>query len=409
MWRLSLTPALDLPIVNHNENAQSWRGELLLDQQRPPRPLGARTTGPSARARVWPQTWREPLKHWTAWAAAGAIAVAAFAPAKAADISGAGATFPYPIYAKWADEYRKVTGNGLNYQSIGSGGGIKQIKAKTVTFGASDAPLPGKDLDESGLAQFPMVMGGIVPVVNLEGVKPGEVTLDGQTLAKIFLGDIKTWDDPAIKKLNPNVKLPSQAIAIVHRSDGSGTTYNFAYYLADVSPDWKSKVGVNTSVQWPSGIGAKGNEGVANNVANTKGSIGYVEYAYAKQNKLTYTKMVNKAGKTVAPTSEAFQAAAANADWKSQPGYGVILANQPGDSSWPMTAATWILLYKQPSDVAATGEALKFFAWAYKNGGKMAEELDYVPMPANVVKDVEKTWSSEIKDASGKPLFAMTN
>ncbi|MGC1572181.1 MAG: phosphate ABC transporter substrate-binding protein PstS, partial [Pseudolabrys sp.] len=273
------------------------------------------------------------MKHWTALAAGVVAAAAAFVPAKAADISGAGATFPYPIYAKWADEYKKVTGNGLNYQSIGSGGGIKQIKAKTVTFGASDAPLPGKELDEAGLAQFPMVMGGIVPVVNLDGVKPGELAIDGPTLAKIFLGDIKTWDDPAIKKLNPGVKLPSQAIAIVHRSDGSGTTFNFAYYLADVSPDWKSKVGVNTSVQWPSGIGAKGNEGVANNVGNTKGSIGYVEYAYAKQNKLTFTKMVNKAGKTVAPTSEAFQAAAANADWKSQPGYGVILANQPGDSS----------------------------------------------------------------------------
>jgi phosphate transport system substrate-binding protein len=349
------------------------------------------------------------LKHWTALAAGVVAAAAAFVPAKAADISGAGATFPYPIYAKWADEYKKVTGNGLNYQSIGSGGGIKQIKAKTVTFGASDAPLPGKELDEAGLAQFPMVMGGIVPVVNLDGVKPGELTIDGPTLAKIFLGDIKTWDDPAIKKLNPGVKLPSQAIAIVHRSDGSGTTFNFAYYLADVSPDWKSKVGVNTSVQWPSGIGAKGNEGVANNVGNTKGSIGYVEYAYAKQNKLTFTKMVNKAGKTVAPTSEAFQAAAANADWKSQPGYGVILANQPGDSSWPMTAATWILVYKQPSDIAATGEALKFFAWAYKNGSKAAEDLDYVPMPANVVKDVEKTWTNEIKDARGKPVFAMTN
>ena len=336
-------------------------------------------------------------------------AAAAFVPAKAADISGAGATFPYPIYAKWADEYKKVTGNGLNYQSIGSGGGIKQIKAKTVTFGASDAPLPGKELKEAGLAQFPMVMGGIVPVINLDGVKPGELTIDGPTLAKIFLGDIKAWDDPAIRKLNPDVKLPSQAIAIVHRSDGSGTTFNFAYYLAEVSADWKSKVGVNTSVQWPSGIGAKGNEGVANNVANTKGSIGYVEYAYAKQNKLTFTRMVNKAGKAVAPTSEAFQAAAANADWNSQPGYGVILANQPGDSSWPMTAATWILVYKQPSDIAATGEALKFFAWAYKEGGKSAEALDYVPMPANVVKDVEKTWANEIKDASGKPVFAMTN
>jgi len=349
------------------------------------------------------------LKHWTTLAAVGVIAAAALVPAKAADISGAGATFPYPIYAKWADEYKKVTGNGLNYQSIGSGGGIKQIKAKTVTFGASDAPLPGKELDEAGLAQFPMVMGGIVPVVNLDGVSPGDLTIDGPTLAKIYLGDIKAWDDPAIKKLNPSVKLPNQAIAIVHRSDGSGTTFNFAYYLADVSADWKSKVGVNTSVQWPSGIGAKGNEGVANNVANTKGSIGYVEYAYAKQNKLTFTKMVNKAGKTVAPTSEAFQAAAANADWKSQPGYGVILANQPGDKSWPMTAATWILIYKQPSDIAATGEALKFFAWAYKNGGKAAEELDYVPMPANVVTDIQKSWTTDIKDANGKPLFAMTN
>jgi phosphate transport system substrate-binding protein len=348
------------------------------------------------------------VKHFRSIAVAGFLA-AAIMPAIADDISGAGATFPYPIYAKWADAYRKETGVGLNYQSIGSGGGIKQIVARTVTFGATDAPLKGEELDKNGLVQFPMVMGGIVPVVNLDGVKAGDLVIDGPTLAKIFMGDIKTWDDPAIKKLNPSVKLPSQAIAIVHRSDGSGTTFNFAYYLADVSADWKSKVGVNTSVQWPNGIGAKGNEGVANNVGNTKGSIGYVEYAYAKQNKLTFTKMVNKAGKTVAPTSEAFQAAAANADWKSQPGYGVILANQAGDSSWPMTAATWILVYKQPSDIAATGEALKFFAWAYKNGGKAAEDLDYVPMPANVVKDVEKTWTNEIKDANGKPIFAMTN
>ncbi|AXK82984.1 phosphate ABC transporter substrate-binding protein PstS [Pseudolabrys taiwanensis] len=361
--------------------------------------------GVRLRARLWPSTWRKPVKHWTALAAAGFLAAAAFVPASAADISGAGATFPYPVYAKWADAYKKETGNGLNYQSIGSGGGIKQIKAKTVTFGASDAPLPGKELDEAGLSQFPMVMGGIVPVVNLDGVKPGDLVLDGPTLAKIFLGDIKSWDDAAIAKLNPNAKLPKQAIALVHRSDGSGTTFNFTYYLSDVSPDWKSKVGTNTAVQWPAGIGAKGNEGVANNVGNTKGSIGYVEYAYALQNKLTFTKMVNKGGKTVSPTSEAFQAAAANADWKSQPGYGVILANQPGDKSWPMTAATWILVYKKPADAAATTEALKFFAWAYKNGGKMAEELDYVPMPANVVKDIEATWKSDIKDASGKSLF----
>src|SRR6195256_3526680 len=308
-------------------------------------------------------------------AIAAAVLTVGATGARAVDISGAGATFPYPIYAKWADAYKKVTSNGLNYQSIGSGGGIKQIKAKTVTFGASDAPLPGKELDEAGLAQFPMVMGGIVPVVNLDGVKPDELVIDGPTLAKIFLEEIKTWNDPAIQKLNPNVKLPSQAIAIVHRSDGSGTTYNFAYYLADVSADWKSKVGVNTALQWPAGIGAKGNEGVANNVAQTKGSIGYVEYAYAKQNKLTFTKMINKEGKEVLPTAEAFQAAAANADWKSQPGYGVILANQPGDQSWPMTAATWILVYKKPVDAVATAEALKFFACAYKNGGKMAEDL----------------------------------
>jgi phosphate transport system substrate-binding protein len=336
--------------------------------------------------------------------AAAAIAIGA-AGARAADISGAGATFPYPIYAKWADAYKKETGLGLNYQSIGSGGGIKQIKAKTVTFGASDAPLTGKELEDSGLAQFPMVMGGIVPVVNLDGVKPDELVLDGPTLAKIFLGEITKWDDPALKALNPSVKLPSQAIAIVHRSDGSGTTYNFAYYLAEVSPDWKAKVGVSTALQWPAGIGAKGNEGVANNVGQTKGAVGYVEYAYAKQNKLTLARMTNKDGKLVSPTSETFQAAAANADWKSQPGYGVILANQPGEKSWPMTAATWILIYKQPQDPAATAEALKFFAWAYKNGGKMAEELDYVPMPDKVVADVQATWTSQIKDTGGKPSF----
>jgi phosphate transport system substrate-binding protein len=348
------------------------------------------------------------MKHYRYIIAAGVIAASTIA-VHATDISGAGATFPYPIYAKWADAYKKETDVGLNYQSIGSGGGIKQIKAKTVTFGASDAPLKGEELQESGLVQFPMVMGGIVPVVNLDGIKPGELVIDGPTLAKMFLGEITSWDDPAIKKLNPNAKLPSQAIAVVHRSDGSGTTYNFVYYLAEVSADWKSKVGVNTSVQWPGGIGAKGNEGVANNVANTKGAIGYVEYAYAKQNKLTHTKMINKAGKAVEPTAEAFQAAAANADWKSKPGYGVILANQPGDKSWPMTAATWILIYKQPQDVAATTEALKFFAWSFKKGSKMAEELDYVPMPANVVKDIENTWASEIKDSSGKSLFTMTN
>src|SRR5439155_8556973 len=238
------------------------------------------------------------------------------------------------------------------------------------------------------LVQFPMVMGGIVPVFNLEGIKAGDLVIDGPTLAKIFLGEIKSWDDAALKKLNPNAKLPSQAIAIVHRSDGSGTTYNFAYYLAEVSADWKSKVGVSTALQWPAGIGAKGNEGVANNVANTKGSIGYVEYAYAKQNKLTYTKMLNKDGKTVEPTLATFSAAAANAKWDSQPGYGVILANQPGAESWPMTAATWILIHKLPQDPAAAAEALKFFGWAYDKGAAMADELDYIAMPKNVATSV---------------------
>jgi phosphate transport system substrate-binding protein len=326
-------------------------------------------------------------------------------PAAAAEVSGAGATFPYPVYAKWADAYKKETGVGLNYQSIGSGGGIKQIEAKTVTFGATDAPLKGAELDKFGLVQFPMVMGGIVPVINIEGIAAGDLVLDGPTLAGIFLGKVKSWDDPTFKKLNPNLKLPSQPIAVVHRSDGSGTTFNFAYYLSQVSPEWKSQVGSATSVEWPVGIGAKGNEGVSNNVSQTKGSIGYVEYAYALQNKMVYTKMVNNDGNTVAPTSKAFQAAAANADWNSAPGYGVILSNQPGAESWPMTAATFILMPKNPGDPVASAEALKFFGWAYEKGDKMAEELDYVPMPDKVVTEVEKVWASEIKDSGGKPLW----
>jgi phosphate ABC transporter phosphate-binding protein len=345
------------------------------------------------------------VKQLRTLAVAGFLA-AGILPAAAVEISGAGATFPYPVYAKWADTYKKETGVGLNYQSIGSGGGIKQIEAKTVTFGATDAPLKGPELEKHGLVQFPMVMGGIVPVVNIDGVSAGDLVLDGPTLAGIFLGKVKTWDDPAIKKLNPNAKLPSQAIAVVHRSDGSGTTFNFTYYLAEVSGDWKSNVGSATSVEWPVGIGAKGNEGVSNNVSQTKGSIGYVEYAYALQNKLVYTKMMNKDGKVVPPTSVAFQAAAANADWNSVPGYGVILANQPGAESWPMTAATFILIHKQPDDAAAAGAALKFFGWAYAKGDKMAEELDYVPMPKKVIGEIEKMWTSQIKDAGGKALYS---
>lgn len=317
--------------------------------------------------------------------------------AQAADISGAGASFPYPLYTKWAAAYKNETGVGLNYQSIGSGGGVKQIKAKTVTFGATDAPLSGKDLDESGLIQFPMVMGGIVPVINVKGVKPGDLALDGETLAKIFLGDIKKWNDPAIAKLNPGVSLPSSAIAIVHRADGSGTTFNFTDYLSKVSKAWADKIGTSTAVEWPVGIGAKGNEGVANMTGQTDGAIGYVEYAYAKQNKLTFTKLVNKNGKTVAPTAESFSAAAANANWAGVPGYGVILNNEAGDASWPITSATFILMHKDPAEKAASAEALKFFAWAYKNGGKLAEELDYVPMPKPVVDLVEGTWKTQIK------------
>ena len=325
--------------------------------------------------------------------------------ALAADLSGAGATFPYTIYSKWADAYKKDTGTGLNYQSIGSGGGIKQIVARTVTFGASDAPLTVDKLDKDGLVQWPQVMGGIVMVINLDGVKPGDITVDGPTVAKIFMGEIKTWDDPALAKLNPGVKLPSAPIAVVHRSDGSGTTFNFTDYLSKVSADWKSKVGSSTAVEWPTGLAAKVNEGVANTVGNTTGSIGYVEYAYAKQNKMTYTKMVNHDGKVVGPTMDAFQAAAANADWAHAPGYYQILTDQPGAGSWPITAATFILLPKQPQDPAAAAEALKFFDWAFKNGAKAAEELDYIPMPDNVVGMIRKTWASDIKSADGKPVY----
>ena len=323
--------------------------------------------------------------------------VAASTSAFAADITGAGATFPFPVYSKWADAYKKETGNGLNYQSIGSGAGIKQIQAKTVTFGATDAPLKAEQLEKDGLVQWPMVMGAIVPVVNLEGIKPGELVFDGETLANIYLGKITKWNDPAIAKLNPKLKLPTDAITVVRRSDGSGTTFNFTDYLSKASADWKSKVGSGTAVEWPAGVGAKGNEGVAGNISQTKNSIGYVEYAYAKQNKLTYAALINKAGKTVQPTVAAFQAAASNADWAKAPGYYLILTDQPGEASWPITAATFILMHKEPTDKAASAEAIKFFKWAFAKGDEMAEELDYIPMPDAVVKLIEKTWSADIK------------
>jgi phosphate transport system substrate-binding protein len=338
---------------------------------------------------------RNPVNYTRTIVAAGLIA--ASTSAFAAEITGAGATFPYPIYSKWADAYKKQTGNELNYQSVGSGAGIEQIQSKTVTFGASDMPLTPAQLEKDSLIQWPMVMGAIVPVVNIAGIKPSELTFDAETLGNIFLGKITKWDDSAIKKLNPKASLPSAAITVVHRSDGSGTTFNFTDYLSKASPDWKTQVGSGTTVEWPTGVGAKGNEGVSANVGQQNNSIGYVEYAYAKQNKLTYAAMVNKASKTVQPTVAAFQAAASNADWAKTPGFYLILTDQPGEASWPITAATFILMHKEPADKAASAAALNFFKWAFAKGDKMAEELDYIPMPEPVVKLIEKTWSADIK------------
>jgi len=342
-------------------------------------------------------------KHF---AIAGAVATLGLAAviAAAADISGAGATFPYPIYAKWADAYKRLTGIGLNYQSIGSGGGIKQIKAKTVTFGASDMPLKPDDLKAAGLLQFPMIIGGVVPVVTIKGVGPGQLHLDGATVASIYLGDITKWDDPQIKRLNPKLALPSTAIAPVYRSDGSGTNFLFSDYLSKESPKFKSTIGANTSVQWPIGIGAKGNEGVANMTTQTDGAIGYVEYAYAKQNKMAYALLTNQAGATVAPSAESFQAAAGNADWAGADSYYVILTDQAGAKSWPITGASFILMYKEPADPAPVNEALKFFAWAYKDGAAMASELDYVPLPAALSEQVKKTWATAIT-SGGHPVW----
>ena len=330
---------------------------------------------------------------------AAAAAFACVAAAQAADISGAGATFPYPIYSKWADAYKTQTGVGLNYQSIGSGGGIKQIKAKTVTFGASDKPLEPAELKESGLVQFPMIIGGVVPVVNIKGIKAGQITLDGSTIASIYLGEIAKWNDPKIKKLNPKAALPDTAIAPVYRSDGSGTNFLFTDYLSKSNAKFKESIGANASVQWPVGIGAKGNEGVANMTTQTDGAIGYVEYAYAKQNGMAYAQLVNKSGSAVIPSADAFQAAAGNADWAHAPGYYLILTDQPGAKSWPITGASFILLYGTPPNPAETAEALKFFDWAFKNGGKMAAELDYVPLPESLIKQIRATWKSDVKGA----------
>jgi phosphate transport system substrate-binding protein len=351
------------------------------------------------------QTARLGLATLLLAATTAALVALTPAPLHAVDISGAGATFPYPIYAKWAEAYRTKTGVGLNYQSIGSGGGIKQIKAKTVDFGASDKPLEPKELDESGLMQFPMIMGGVVPVVNIPGIAAGQVKLSGPVLAEIYLGKIAKWNDPKITAMNPGVKLPDKAISVVHRSDGSGTTFIFTHYLAEVSPEWKQKVGEDASVAWPTGVGGKGNEGVASYAGRIPGAIGYVEYAYALQNKLAFTLLQNRDGKFVKPAAEGFQAAAANADWAKAPGFYLLLTNQPGAASWPITGASFILVYKNQEKPETAKEVFKFFDWAYHNGQPLAQQLDYVPMPANVVKLVEQAWTAEVK-ASGAPVWS---
>jgi phosphate transport system substrate-binding protein len=340
-----------------------------------------------------------------AFVSATALTLAGIGTAAAADITGAGATFPYPIYAKWADAYKKETGIGLNYQSIGSGGGIKQINAKTVDFGASDMPLKPEELDKSGLMQFPTVIGGDVPVVNLKGVAPGQMKLSGEVLADIYLGKIKQWNDPAIAALNPGLALPASAISVVHRSDGSGTTFIWTNYLSKVSAEWKEKVGEGTSVNWPTGVGGKGNEGVASYVQRIAGSIGYVEYAYVKQNKMAYALVRNREGEFVSPNAQAFQAAAAGADWRAAPGMYLILTDAPGKNAWPIAGATFILMHKTQDKPANAKEVLKFFSWAYAKGDAMAEQLDYVPMPNNVVGLIQASWKSQLKDASGKAVY----
>jgi phosphate transport system substrate-binding protein len=334
------------------------------------------------------------------------LAAGAALPAHAADnITGAGATFPYPIYAKWAEAYKAKTGIGMNYQSIGSGGGIAQIKAKTVDFGASDMPLKPEDLQAAGLTQFPAIIGGVVPVVNLDGVAPGAMRLTGPVLADIYLGKIKSWNDKAIADLNPTLKLPADPITVVRRSDGSGTTFIFTDYLSKMSDEWKTKVGSSTAVAWPEGVGGKGNEGVSAYVQRIKGSIGYVEYAYAKKNKMTYTAMQNKDGQFVEPDDSSFQAAAAYADWKNAPGFYQILTNQPGKTTWPISGASFILMHVKQDKPQNAAEVLKFFDWSFKNGQKMAEELDYVALPPEVTKVIADAWKAQIKDASGKPVW----
>ena len=336
---------------------------------------------------------------------AAATAVVYVGASEAVSITGAGATFPYPVYAKWAEAYKAQTGVEMNYQSIGSGGGIKQIQAKTVDFGATDAPLNPNELELGGLAQFPTVVGGVVPVVNIVGVTPGQLKLDSKVLADIYLGKITKWNDPRIVADNAGVSLPDEAITVVHRADGSGTTFIFTTYLSQVSLDWKRGVGGDKAVAWPVGTGGKGNEGVASYVQRIKNSIGYVEYAYALQNKMTFTQMKNREGQFVSPSDTSFKAAAANAKWDADKGFYEILTNEPGKDSWPITGATFILIPKLPEKIESTKEVLKFFDWAYSNGGKMAVDLDYIPLPARVVTMIRDAWKVQIKDAAGKAVW----
>ncbi len=325
--------------------------------------------------------------------------------AYAGDITGAGATFPYPIYAKWAEAYKTQTGTGMNYQSIGSGGGIKQIKAKTVDFGASDAPLKPEELGLGGLTQFPTVIGGVVPVINVSSIAAGQLKLTGETLSNIYLGKITKWNDPRIAADNPGLALPGDNITVVHRSDGSGTSFIFTTYLSQVNLEWMRSVGAGTAVQWPVGTGGKGNEGVASYVQRIKNSIGYVEYAYAMQNKMTYVQLKNRDGQFVNPEADNFKAAAANAKWNKENGFYEILTNQPGKDSWPISGATFILLHKAQEKPENAVEVMKFFDWAYSSGDKMASSLDYVPLPDNVVAMIREAWKTQIKDTSGKALW----
>jgi phosphate transport system substrate-binding protein len=336
---------------------------------------------------------------------AGAAAMMVMSSAFAADVTGAGATFPYPIYAKWAEMYKGATGNGMNYQSVGSGAGIKQIKAKTVDFGASDMPLKAAELEEAGLMQFPAIMGGVVAVVNVEGVAPGQLKMTGPLIADIYLGKITKWNAPEIAALNPGVKLPGDDITVVHRADSSGTSFLFTDYLSKTSPEFQSKIGAGTAVKWATGVGGKGNEGVAANVQRIKGSIGYVEWAYAKKNKLAHTQLKNKDGQFLQPDDEHFKAAAASAEWTKTPGFAVVLTDTAGKSSWPITGVSYILMHKAQLDAAKGKEVVKFFDYAYKNGDAAAAELDYVPMPDSVVKLVQGAWKAQLKDASGAAIY----